>query len=114
MFRNRPSVAWNMEGGGGGLESSMATSRSRNVAVTLKRQKEFSANTLVSSQSTFHSNCAIYFFTDSPMTIVRLLTKNISRGRKPVADEGIPAYSSQHDSSATICPRQLVFTITHV
>ena len=45
MFRNRPSVAWNMEGGG--LESSMATSRSRNVAVTLKRQKEFSTNTLV-------------------------------------------------------------------
>ena len=57
-------------------------------------------------------------FIDSPMTMVRLLIgpgpQHISGARKPVADEGVLAYTSRHDSSATICSRQLVFNIKHV
>lgn len=64
-----------------------------------------------SSRSTFHSNCAIFSFV--LQTVVRLLIsqgpQNISGGRKYVADECVVAYTLRHDSSTTICPRQLVF-----
>ena len=101
----------------------MATSRSRNVAVTVKRQKVRSAGTLAPKlafprvqRST--QTAPFNFFTDSPMTMARLLIgqgpQNIPGGGKPVADEGVPACTSRHDSSATICPQQLVFNIKHV
>ena len=111
------------KGRGGGLESSMATSRSRKVVVTVKRRKVimlcqyFSSDASFSSRPTFYSNCAILIFY-SHMTMVRLLIgqgpQNISGGRKLVADKGVPTYTSRHDSSAMICPRQLVFNIRHV
>ena len=62
-------------------------------------------------------------FTDNPMTMVRLLvdlgpraSKHFRRQktcRRRVADECVPTYTSRQGSSATICPRQLVFNIKH-
>ena len=94
------SGTWKAEGE---LKSSMATSRSSNVSVTVKRQNDmlcqyFSFDASFSSRSI--SNCAIFLQTAYAMAMVRLLIgqgpQNISGGRKPVADEGVPAYRHTH------------------